>query len=356
MKKHIFKKFIISILITLTALFTFSSCVLSVSDGAKLNAPVIALDENKEIVYWASVAGADKYYVSINDNVETVKYTFCDISNLPLGEYAIKVKAVPSEIGDTQSDYSNVLNIKVSNDESGSGENANENIDYEEAINGVTQTAMQANFTVYLTAVRNFPATQGRSQGSGILYKRITSGTIYNRYYTYYLLTNNHVIYKDTANYNTFAYTVTDKNNVEYQAEVVAYNPNYDLAVVKFTSETVYEPLALASTNSKAGDKVIALGQPKGQKNAITFGEILGLATPTITVDPNTEMSNVKFEVYRHNAPINSGSSGGALINYNYEIVGLNYASSTDANGNYVSSFAVPVLKIKEFLTANNLA
>ena len=355
MKKHIFKKFIISILITLTALFTFSSCVLSVSDGAKLNAPVIALDENKEIVYWASVAGADKYYVSINDNVETVKYTFCDLSNLPAGEYAIKVKAVPSKIGDTQSNYSNVLNILVTDDDNDGG-NSSENVDYEEVINGVTQTAMQANFTVYLTSTKTFPAGQARSQGSGIIYKRITSGTIYNRYYTYYLLTNNHVIYKDTANYNTFAYTVTDKNNVEYQAEVVAYNPNYDLAVVKFTSETVYEPLALASTNSKAGDKVIALGQPKGQKNAITFGEILGLATPTITVDPNTEMSNVKFEVYRHNAPINSGSSGGALINYNYEIVGLNYASSTDANGNYVSSFAVPVLKIKEFLTANNLA
>jgi S1-C subfamily serine protease len=140
----------------------------------------------------------------------------------------------------------------------------------------------------------------------------------------------------------------------------VACDPNYDLAVLKFTIEQTetsksYIPLALATSNLSINDKVIALGQPKGQKNTITLGNINGFANPTITVDPNVAMSNVEFSVYRHNAPIAGGSSGGALIDYNYKIVGINYASSADSSGNYLYTFAIPIEKVKEFLTLYNL-
>ena len=67
-------------------------------------------------------------------------------------------------------------------------------------------------------------------------------------------------------------------------------------------------------------------------------------------------MSNVKFEVYRHDAPINSGSSGGAILDYNYNIIGINYASSTDANGKFLNAFAVPIEKVKEFLLAKSVS
>ena len=149
-------------------------------------------------------------------------------------------------------------------------------------------------------------------------------------------------------------YTVTDIYNNEYDATLVAYDATYDLAVLTFEieeSEKVeFTPLNFASSNLVVGDDVISLGQPGGQKNSITLGEVVGFATPSITVNPNKAMSNVTFEVYRHNAPIKGGSSGGAILDYNYNIVGINYASSTDADGEYLSSFAVPLLKVKEFL------
>ena len=190
----------------------------------------------------------------------------------------------------------------------------------------------------------------------GMVFKKVLNTSYSVETYDYYVLTNNHVIYKDTSSYNSFSYSVTDAFNVEYNAQVIASDPNYDLAVVKFSSSESYPVRPLATANSMVGDKIIAIGQPSGQKNAITFGEVQGFTKTNITVNPNADKSNVQFEVYRHTAPIENGSSGGAVLDYEFNIVGVNYASSETQSGAHLYSFAIPILKVKEFLTAQNIS
>lgn len=66
----------------------------------------------------------------------------------------------------------------------------------------------------------------------------------------------------------------------------------------------------------------------------------------------NVNMSNVTFDVIRHSAPLNQGSSGGVLLDKDYKICGINYAAAVvEDSTEFVSGYAVPVLKVKEFLT-----
>ena len=92
-------------------------------------------------------------------------------------------------------------------------------------------------------------------------------------------------------------------------------------------------------------DTVIALGSPGGQQNAISFGEIKKYSL--VKIDIEEEMSNVTFPTAYHTAPIKGGSSGGALISCELELVGVNYAGLDDEFGN---GYAVPIQKVLEFL------
>ena len=90
---------------------------------------------------------------------------------------------------------------------------------------------------------------------------------------------------------------------------------------------------------------MVALGTPKGQKNSIAFGEIKGKANITLS-DTDKKLSNVTFDVLKHSAFIDNGSSGGALLNASCRLVGVNYASSNDGTAHY----SIPIEKVREFL------
>ena len=109
--------------------------------------------------------------------------------------------------------------------------------------------------------------------------------------------------------------------------------------------------IELEQSNPKIGQEIIALGQPKGQSNAITFGDVNDYATVTLS---NTEIweSNVKFPVIVHSANTNSGSSGGAILSTELKIVGIHYAGSKNSAGEFVRGYAIPLLKVREFAEA----
>ena len=366
MKKELstkIKKIITSILLTLTLTFALTGCMITSSESVKLKTPTIQFDSVKEMVYWNSVDGANKYTVNVDGQAETVNVTFYDLSTLSQGTHQIKVKALPSKLGDNQSDYCEPITVSVSN-EDGGGSNlptqnpsdSSENV--EQIVNDISGEIMLSNFTIYLTSKQVSGIVTQRtshSQGSGMVFKKVLNTSYMGETYDYYILTNNHVIYKDTANYNSFSYSVTDAFNVEYNAQVVANDPNYDLAVVKFSSRENYPVRPLATQNCSEGDKIISIGQPNGQKNAITFGKILGYTKTAITVKPDADKSNVQFDVYRHTAPIDNGSSGGAILDYDFNIVGVNYASSETLSGAHQYSFSIPLTKVKEFLSMQNI-
>lgn len=223
--------------------------------------------------------------------------------------------------------------------------------DVSQWVNELTTQAMQANFmiktvsyNVGFQAIGNVTSS-AVSGGSGVLF--------YVGQEKLFLLTNNHVIAKKSG-YKYVTYSVTDYKGNEYDGNVsVVYSDAaYDLAVVAFEagSNTEYSPLKLAEGNPIVGTRVAALGSPLQQFNALTLGKVLFYDNVTLS-EEKAGLSDVKFEVIHHDAPINQGSSGGVLLNERSEIVGINFATAfSQESGEFDYGCAVPTDKIKEFL------
>ncbi len=218
-------------------------------------------------------------------------------------------------------------------------------------VNEISETAIKNNVTIHVKSYNtNLLNEEYESQtyfGSGVIY--------YQYLNTYYCLTNNHVVYKPNQ-YKKRSITVNDCYGNEYSAAVVVSDPKFDLAVVSFYSaDKVFVPQPLAMQNPKASENVAALGQPMGQINSLTLGKIFIMQTVTLAQN-NKYASDVDFKVIYHNAPINTGSSGGALINNNLEIVGINFAILFDETDNsFRFGCAIPIEKVREFLENNHL-
>ena len=182
------------------------------------------------------------------------------------------------------------------------------------------------------------------SIGSGVIIEEVKEG---NRVY-YYCLTNNHVIYNE---YSYATYVVEDCYENEFSAEVIYQSSEYDLALLKFEfkdSTDELKVIELAESDPETDELVATLGESNAISNTLTYGYITG----TKVFNPNVETineSNVTFEVLTHDAYIQSGCSGGSLLNVNSELVGINFASSY-LDDKYLSSYAIPVSKIKEFI------
>ncbi len=218
-----------------------------------------------------------------------------------------------------------------------------EKIDYVSIINDVTLTTMKSN-------VKIIKQCDGSSfLGSGGIIKRTANTGFFERKYTYYCITNNHVV----AGSLLSEITVYDYQGTESKASILCNSADYDLALLEFQSDAELLAVKLSSDNPAVGDEVISIGQPQSQLNAITMGKVLEISKAADSYNPN---SKVAFDVIVHDAYINNGSSGGMLVNLDLELVGVNYAGLENSEtGEYLNEYcAVPVLKLKEFLTNNN--
>lgn len=225
---------------------------------------------------------------------------------------------------------------------------ANYKINAVALTNQISTDLIKGVVKVYNKSVDTFlglPISSSTSQGSGFCF-HIQDGY-------YYILTNCHVaIIEDSYTYQNF--TVVDYQGNEYKAYLYK-NPNkkvsaiaaeYDLACLYFKpSSTNVKKLEFGSYNPSQLDDVIAIGAPKGQSNAITYGNVRSYKQITLTDTPKRE-SNVTFDIICHSAYTNNGSSGGPLLNSNLEVIGVNYAGSTSGSQEY----AIPLKKVKEFL------
>lgn len=179
--------------------------------------------------------------------------------------------------------------------------------------------------------------------GSGVIFS-ITENI-------YYVLTNNHVIYDYGRTHHE--YKIKDYKGNTYTAQLYTGSNQaaYDLAILYFTKQD--ETLKVSSfgqSNPKISDTVISLGQPGGQDNTFTIGEVISYRKITLSGD-NVESSNVEFEVIRHNAPIAAGSSGGVILNTSFEIIGINYAGLKDGAFDLNAiGYAIPLEKVLEYL------
>ncbi len=182
----------------------------------------------------------------------------------------------------------------------------------------------------------------------GIKYKEYNtygSGFIYDEDVNYYyVLTNYHVVtYNYSYNHNELY--LEDYLGNKYETEVLSSDINYDLAIVRFKKENRLKVLKFGS-NVEVRNSIKALGNPDSIKNVITNGQI----TCFSNINMNSNKSKVNFEVIVHSAKIDGGSSGGALLNTDNEVIGITFAGAFDKNGEFVNGYAIPVEKIKEFI------
>ncbi len=145
-----------------------------------------------------------------------------------------------------------------------------------------------------------------------------------------YILTNHHVV--DGA--EEIKIELSDRRTLD--AKVVGSDPPSDLAVLKIDA-TGLPVLALAdSDKARVGDVVLAIGNPLGLDQTVTAGIISAKGRATGLGDGNFE------DFIQTDAPINRGNSGGALVNTNGELVGINSQILSPSGGSIGIGFAIP--------------
>jgi Do/DeqQ family serine protease len=143
-----------------------------------------------------------------------------------------------------------------------------------------------------------------------------------------YIVTNNHVIA------NSDQLQVTLNNNKTYKAEIIGTDPNSDIALLKIETDRKLPYLAFGdSDNTKVGEWVLAVGNPFDLTSTVTAGIVSAKARALASLDQSFIQTD---------AAVNPGNSGGALVNTNGDLIGINTAI-TSQTGSYVGySFAVP--------------
>ncbi len=158
-----------------------------------------------------------------------------------------------------------------------------------------------------------------RGLGSGVIIE--SNGTI---------LTNNHVV--DGA--QTVKVDLPDKRT--FEAKIVGTDPASDLAVLKIEADNLPTLTLGDSDKVRVGDVVLAFGNPLGLRQTVTSGIISAKGR-------QTGLSDGSFEDFlQTDAPINQGNSGGALVNTNGELIGINSQILSPSGGSIGIGFAIP--------------
>ena len=164
----------------------------------------------------------------------------------------------------------------------------------------------------------------------------------------YYYLSNNHVIYKEDG-FTNVGYEGVDCYGSNYKSTLLFNDPEYDLSILRIKKiNNKLHVFPLSNEPLESGDILLSMGHPNNIINVVTIGKFSEYRNVVIP-DSNKLISDVKFPVLCHTCPTDGGNSGGALINLNYELVGINYANLKN-NDDFVFSFSIPIEKVKEFL------
>lgn len=151
-----------------------------------------------------------------------------------------------------------------------------------------------------------------------------------------HLLTNYHVIENCTE-------VDVILNDTTYLAEVVGYDSSSDVAVLKIDAgDAALTPIEIGSSSDlQLGEWVMTLGTPAGEEQTVSQGIVSGLSRSSYVELDNDEAFYVGL--IQTDAMINSGSSGGALVDSEGKLIGittLNYTTSGDFAG---MSYAIPI-------------
>ena len=148
-----------------------------------------------------------------------------------------------------------------------------------------------------------------------------------------YILTNNHVV--GDADEITVALST---NNREYEATLVGADPRTDVALIKIQAKGLKAITIGDSSKIRIGDGALAVGNPLGLEQTATLGIVSGLGRNELGI------TNGGYENFiQTDAAINRGNSGGALVDANGRLIGINTAiQSGFSGGNIGIGFAIP--------------
>ncbi len=182
----------------------------------------------------------------------------------------------------------------------------------------------------YDAAFQNFFGPQIVSQ---VKAKSIGSGVVLDS--TGLIVTNAHVVNMASRVY------VTLSDGVTVEAAIIAIDQPNDLALVKIAPPHPLKEMKLIEAKDvSVGETVIAIGNPLGLENSVSVGVVSGKKRDF----GNPEMGVVMNNLIQTDAAINIGNSGGALLNLDGELVGINLAVVQNAVN---IGFAIPADKIK---------
>ncbi|MEZ4639131.1 MAG: trypsin-like peptidase domain-containing protein, partial [Caldilineaceae bacterium] len=194
----------------------------------------------------------------------------------------------------------------------------------------VVQRAMASQF--------GMPSTPAQGQGTGWVWD--DQG---------HIVTNNHVVE------NAASILVVFSNGEWADAEVVATDPQADLAVINVDAPPgiTLTPLALAADVPPVGFYTLALGSPFGLAGSMTKGIVSAVGRSFPVGDPLAGGSTYSLpDVVQTDAAINPGNSGGPLLNLNGEVIGVNFAIRSEVRANAGVGFAIPVSIVRRVVPA----
>jgi Do/DeqQ family serine protease len=151
------------------------------------------------------------------------------------------------------------------------------------------------------------------------------------------IVTNNHVI----EGAQSLKVVMSDRR--EFDAELVLADPRVDLAVLRINTSGERMPtlpFADTQTGLQVGDLVLAIGNPFGLQQTVTSGIISALARTEVGV------SDYAFFI-QTDAAINRGNSGGALVDMNGALVGINSSIYSESGGSNGIGFAIPAEMVR---------
>ncbi|XQW84562.1 Do family serine endopeptidase [Thalassotalea piscium] len=153
-----------------------------------------------------------------------------------------------------------------------------------------------------------------------------------------YIVTNNHVI-KEADEIQ-----VTLKDGRQIEAKKIGADESSDIALIQVDSKSLVEINVSDSDKLRVGDFAVAIGSPFGLGQTVTSGIVSALG--------RSGLNNENYEDFiQTDAAINSGNSGGALVNLKGELIGINTAIIGPNGGNVGIGFAIPSNMVKNIVS-----
>lgn len=186
---------------------------------------------------------------------------------------------------------------------------------------------------------RQQPRQQPKQKKSEPVQSGLGSGVIISS--DGYIVTNNHVI--DNAD----RLEVLLNDNSTYDARIIGTDEASDLALIKIDAKGL-SPITFGDSESvKVGEWVLAVGNPFGFNSTVTAG-IVSAKARSLGTNKGGNMSIESF--IQTDAALNPGNSGGALVNLNGELIGINSAIYSNTGSYSGFSFAIPTTIVKKVM------